>query len=150
MAISALSAARALCEMRDWKLSNLALQKILYIAHMAYLGRTGEPLFAEHIEAWDYGPVVPVVYQRVRGFGSGPIKNVFHWIAAIPEGTAEYEILKETETATRDLSPSQLVSITHWPEGAWAKVYRPGARGIIIQDKDILDEYRNRTQRPAE
>lgn len=144
MTVSALSAARTLCEMRNWHLSNLALQKILYIAHMAHLGRCGAPLFAERIEAWDYGPVVPVVYQRVRGFGSDPIKNVFHWIADVPKGTKEYEILEETEKATRNLSPGQLVSITHWPDGAWAKAYRPGARGIAIPDEDIMDEYRKR------
>lgn len=144
MTVSALSAARTLCEMRDWQLSNLALQKILYIAHMAHLGRSHAPLFAERIEAWDYGPVVPVVYQRVRGFGSDPIKNVFHWVSDIPKGTKEYDVLAETEKATRDLSPRQLVSITHWPDGAWAKVYRPGARGIVIPDEDILDEYRKR------
>lgn len=51
----------ALCPMR--------LQKLLYYAQAWHLGATGEPLFAETIEAWPYGPVVKAIYPVFRGFG---------------------------------------------------------------------------------
>ena len=34
--------------------------------HLAYFGT---PLFEEDIEAWMYGPVVPSVYEKYKGFG---------------------------------------------------------------------------------
>ena len=49
--VSAMDAARYLCVSSSWGLTNLALQKILYIAHMFHLGRTDEPLIPEQFEA---------------------------------------------------------------------------------------------------
>ena len=131
MAVHALSAARSLCELRDWTISNLALQKILYIAHMFHLGRTGAPLISEQFEAWDYGPVVPEVYRRVRGFGSERIRNVFHWVPGVPEGSSEMQLIHEAADATKGMTPGRLVSITHSENGAWYKCYKPGYRGIV-------------------
>ncbi|RWO77206.1 type II toxin-antitoxin system antitoxin SocA domain-containing protein [Mesorhizobium sp.] len=66
MTLHVLSAAKHLAKQSGWSLSNLELQKILYLAHMFYLGRTGEPLVSGHFEAWDYGPVHPDLYHRVK------------------------------------------------------------------------------------
>lgn len=146
MTVSALSAAKTLCEMRDWSLSNMALQKVLYLAHMVRLGESdGTPLIDSEFEAWDYGPVVPELYRRAKPFGSGAIRNVFHWIDNVPEGTLDYRALKEASDGTSALTPGQLVTMTHWSQGAWAKHYWPGARGVVIPNSDILDEYRART-----
>jgi len=147
--ISALSAARALCEMSGWDLSNLKLQKILYIAHMLYLGRHGQPLIDKNFEAWEYGPVVPAVYQRLRGFGSEPVGNVFHWEPELSKDTEEYKALKQAFDTTKEFSAGQLVSITHSPKGAWYKVYEPSVRGIVIPNDMILEEYRVRSPEPA-
>jgi uncharacterized phage-associated protein len=57
---------------------NLQLQKILYLAQMIYMGHTAGGRLADgSFEAWDYGPVEPSVYRKVRMFGSDPISNVF-------------------------------------------------------------------------
>lgn len=49
--------------------SNLKLQKLLYYCQAYSLALTGEPMFAEEIEAWSYGPVVPSVYRRYKQYG---------------------------------------------------------------------------------
>lgn len=143
MSIGALTAARTVCEMRGWSVSNLELQKILYLAHMFHLGRTGQPLISENFEAWDYGPVLPELYHRVKGFGNGPVGNVFHWIPPAPLGT-EKDTLREAADATKQTGASRLIAITHWDRGAWAKCYRPGLRGIAIPNELIRAEYRER------
>ncbi|MDQ2080235.1 DUF4065 domain-containing protein [Xanthobacteraceae bacterium Astr-EGSB] len=146
MAVSALSAARTLCEMRDWTVSNLEIQKILYLAHMFHLGKTrGQPLVREDFEAWDYGPVLPEVYHRAKPFGSDRVRNVFHWVSALDAVSPEYATLKEASDATKGLSAGRLVAITHWDHGAWANAYRPGLRGAKITNAAILDEYDRRT-----
>jgi len=51
VAVPALLAARTICELRDWSVSNLELQKILYFAQMIHLGETdGHPLIGENFE----------------------------------------------------------------------------------------------------
>ncbi len=55
-------------------ISNLALQKLLYLAHGHFLIRTGTPLVQGAFEAWTYGPVHPAVYQAFKSEADRPIK----------------------------------------------------------------------------
>lgn len=143
MAISAATGAKRFCELSDWSMSNLELQKRLYLAHMTYMGRTSEPLVRESFEAWDLGPVVPNLYHRAKAFGSGPVGNVFHHVPSdLTPG--EEEVISGIFRATRHLTPGQLVAITHWERGAWANNYTPGARHNVIPNSDIVNEYRAR------
>lgn len=148
MAISALRAGKYLCEISDWSLTNLSLQKLLYIAHMVYLGTRDEPFIKDSFEAWDYGPVLPSLYHQVKVFGSAPIRNIFRSIKDIPDKSESAEWLDEAYDALGDMSSSQLVAITHRDKGAWAKHYKPGVHDIVIPNEDIKAEY-NRYQRAS-
>lgn len=58
---------------RAGAISNLKLQKVLYFVQAEFLVVQDMPCFAEQIEAWDFGPVVPVVYYRYRIYGGAAI-----------------------------------------------------------------------------
>ena len=148
MTISSFSAAKMICERSGWEITNLELQKILYMAHMVHMGRTaGERLVDTTFEAWDYGPVDPRLYARVRMFGSDPVEDVFFRDAAPDAGTPEHANLDEACNALIGRSSGDLVAMTHWKDGAWAKVYQPGVRHISIPDDLILEEFRARVVR---
>lgn len=143
MTVSVLSAAKHLAARSGWRLSNLELQKILYLAHMFYLGRNnGQPLVSGNFEAWDYGPVHPSLYHAAKMFGSDPVGNIFHSTPDIPDGP-ERAILDEAYQSLGNASSSRLVSATHRTGGAWYKNYRPGVRHLTIPNEDILQEYRD-------
>ena len=55
-------------------LTNLKLQKMLYYEQGFHLAYFNEPLFEEPIEAWQYGPVVPVVYNYYKSRGRNGIE----------------------------------------------------------------------------
>lgn len=141
--VSPLAAARHLCELSDWVLTNLELQKILYLAHMRYLGETGEPLIAGTFEAWDYGPVLPPVYEAVKVYGGNVIGNVFGGVGKIGDPDI-VRALDTTYDQLKSFTAGQLVEETHWRNGAWAAVYKPGRRGIPIPNNLIKWEYDNR------
>lgn len=140
MSIPAYSAARYICARGDWRVTNLALQKILYLAHMVHLGRTGQGLIDGEFEAWDYGPVSPDLYRTVKIFGDRPIQNVFFGAPRV-FGTPEEETLRDACKHLLAKSPGELVAMTHRPNGAWAKNYVPGIRSIVIPTADIVAEY---------
>lgn len=143
MAISVLSAAKRLGKKSNWSLSNLEMQKILYLAHMFFMGRNnGEPLIRGNFEAWDYGPVHPDLYHRVKIFGSDDVQDIFPNIEPPAKGSREREIIDEAYENLGDLGPGRLVNATHQPNGAWDQNYLPGKRHIIIPNEDILREYR--------
>lgn len=141
MPISALQAAKYLCELGDWSDTNLELQKKIYIPHMVFLGRNeGRRLIDESFEAWDYGPVIPSLYHTLKSYGAGPVGNVFRLVPEIEDESA-LEYLDWAHKELKDFSASRLVAITHWKEGAWSKVYKPGEFGLTIPDEYIKAEY---------
>ena len=143
-AISSIDAGKTLCELSGWAVSNLQLQKILYLAHMLHLGRIGKPLINDGFQVWEYGPVAPNLYHRVKGFGSQPIQKMIFWEKGVEKGSTQFALLNETMTAMKDLTGARLVSLTHWEKGAWYQTYRGGRRGIPISDDLIMKEYNAR------
>jgi uncharacterized phage-associated protein len=60
-------------------ISNLKLQKLVYYAQGFSLALYDKPLFKEHIEAWEHGPVIPSLYNKYKAYGANPIptpKNI--------------------------------------------------------------------------
>ena len=141
MTVSVLSAAKYLAEKSGWQLSNLELQKLIYLAHMFHLGRTGEPLVSGKFEAWDYGPVHPALYHRAKVFGAEAVENIFHAQPDLPSGK-ERDILDEAFESLGRAGAGRLVRATHRPGGAWDRHYVPGALGVQIPNAEILAEYR--------
>jgi len=50
-------------------ITHLKLQKLVYYAQAWSLAFFDRPLFAEEIQAWAFGPVVPSLFQRFKGSG---------------------------------------------------------------------------------
>ena len=144
MSVSSIDAGKTLCELSNWTMSNLRLQKVLYIAHMFHLGLHAQPLVNDGFQAWNYGPVSPNLYHHAKGYGSDSIGNVFGRYAGVPQETSEHTLLNHVVHDTKDMTGGQLVAITHWKRGAWQKVYRPGMRHTPIPDELIEQEYHDR------
>ncbi|MEG3987868.1 DUF4065 domain-containing protein [Microcoleus sp. S28C3] len=50
------------------EMTNMKIQKLLYYAQSLHLALYNEPLFAEEIQAWRYGPVCPPAYRFYSDF----------------------------------------------------------------------------------
>src|SRR5690625_1779013 len=61
---------------KRYDVTNLHLQEILYFLQAESLYRTKKPLFAENIEKWRLGPVIPEVHHEYKEYGSQPIAEV--------------------------------------------------------------------------
>ncbi len=140
MSISVMSAAATACETRDWRLTNLALQKLLYLAHMKFLGETGDPLIKENFEAWKYGPVVPRLYHEVKKFGDKPIGDIFFVDRNL--SLPEHKMIKKVVLELADKTPGELVQLTHNPHGAWAAYYNPLIENLVIPNDAIKNEFK--------
>lgn len=143
----AVDVAAAFAELSGGRLSHLALQKYVYLAHMLFAGEhNGDRLVTDgEFQAWDYGPVSTTLYTALRGFGSDPVPPVV--LRGQPIFGAEMEAVRSIWTELGSTSPSRLVDITHSDIGAWKRVYRAGARGTVIPQTEIIDEYRRRAAR---
>lgn len=57
--------------------TNIGLQKVLYAIQKTHLQCSDKPYFKEHIEAWHFGPCIPVAYFHFAGMGCMPITIKF-------------------------------------------------------------------------
>lgn len=149
MTISVFDAAKRLCEKSGWSLTNLELQKLIYLAHMFHLGQHGEPLIKEHFEAWDYGPVQPDLYHHIKVYGSSKVKSMFHLGNDVENNSTEGKILDKVYDQLSSKPTRWLVAVTHWKDGAWAKHYGSGSFGKIIYNEDVSQEYTDRENNAA-
>lgn len=133
---------------KEYGISNLKLQKILYFIQAFFLVSTSEQCFEEKIEAWDFGPVVPEAYREYKQFGSGDIPSISYIIDFDGEDIWESKVIKYKDNVISepdkqriesvvdkfaDYSATDLVSITH-AQTPWKVAYKKGQNNEITID----------------
>ncbi|MDD3594014.1 MAG: DUF4065 domain-containing protein [Candidatus Gastranaerophilales bacterium] len=115
-------------------ITNLKLQKILYYAQAWYLVNFDkEKLFEDNIEAWQYGPVIPSVYNVYKGFNRKPIEIEIEEKEFESLSPQIQTYLDEFCERFLDYSATQLVSMTH-NEQPWQEAYQKCPCEIINLD----------------
>jgi len=137
------------------RVSNLALQKLLYFAHGHFLIRTGRPLVSGAFEAWTYGPVHPAVYAcfkseedrpiEIRAVGRNPMTGAPYKIVNPDDGQVRAQ-LRDVLRAYGKLSVGRLVEISHASKGPWETIVNKAktsvALGLRIPDNIIVDRFK--------
>jgi uncharacterized phage-associated protein len=117
----------------DDGITNMKLNKLLFFAQAAYLQKYGRPLFADPIQAWQYGPVVKDVYHTFKHYGRNVIDATardydYHMFS--PE---ELDTLTDVYlTYAEDYTASALMKKTHKPGTPWSKAYKSGTDDVEI------------------
>ncbi len=122
------------CNSQNRPISNLKLQKILYFVQAEFLVTRNQACFSENIEAWDFGPVVPEVYQKYKIFGSANIPVFRKNDNNVKIPLSDREILNEIIDECSRYSASTLVDITHH-QTPWIEAYnKPGHNNVITKE----------------
>ncbi len=132
---------------RGLQLTQMQLQKLVYVAHGLSLATRDLPMIQENVNAWQYGPVIPEVYHRFKNYGN---QNIDFY--SLPE--ANYPRMVDVESqniiaTTLDnfgqLSGGQLSEMSHRVGSPWHSVWYDGCgheiRGAIINNDLIRQHY---------
>ncbi|MBA3357266.1 MAG: DUF4065 domain-containing protein [Pyrinomonadaceae bacterium] len=123
-------------------LTNMQIQKLVYIAHGYGLAILHRPLIKQHVEAWRYGPVIPELYNALREYGAGFVQK--------PIRVASQEVLTESDkvlvatvfNSYKRFTGPQLSTMTHQADSPWRRVYNPHAEfHSEIISNDLIREY---------
>lgn len=126
---------------RDNKpISNLQLNKILYIIQSVYCRATnGKLLFLENFEAWPFGPILPDIYRLFSKYG-GDIIDEYYDIDTFGMNNEVKDFIDEGIEILRDLSPWDLVRTINAPGSPWYITYKNGdGYKQIIKNKLIIE-----------
>ncbi|WP_235543189.1 Panacea domain-containing protein [Phycicoccus sp. Soil803] len=122
------------------EMTAMKLQKLTYYSHAWHLVWDERPLFAEPIEAWANGPVVPALYRQHRGKFS---------VSTIEGGDSNRLTQAEQGTVDAvvgfygDMTAHQLSELTH-SERPWADARAgmpAGARGSARITDEMMAFY---------
>lgn len=141
------------CDSRDRRITNLALQKLVYFCHVWALIGLGRPLVRHKFEAWEFGPVLPYLYRSFKNFDRSPIVGRATQIdpADGKQRVVEYNFDSQTDSLLREivsfysrLSAGALVDLSHAEGGPWYSVWNHAGSvnpGMKIDDASIVKFY---------
>lgn len=136
----------------------MKLLKLAYFCYAWYLALSGRKLFAEKIEAWKFGPVIPSLYHEFKRFGNRNITQYAEYYEDHENGEPKYLMIDRNDKNVwgvaaavwehyKDKTAAQLSAITHEADSPWTEAYVSG-RHQPLQDKKIraraqqaIDEY---------
>jgi uncharacterized phage-associated protein len=120
----------------------MQLQKLIYLAHGWSLALRGKPLISEDVEAWKYGPVVPVVYHEFKEFRASAITRPAR-IGGTPEtiDPEAQELIRAVWDRYKSFSGIQLSAMTHESGYAWDTATKAQGLNCVIPDALIYDEF---------
>ena len=138
-------------------LTQMQIQKLVFIANGFSLALSDEPLVVDDFEAWDYGPVEPELRRHTVFYGGKPITRLltpsdgdlsfFFRADDLAEpyranlNNFERKIIENVYQRYGGLSAMQLSKLTHQPDTPWHRAYAEG-RNRRIRREDIADHYR--------
>lgn len=116
----------------------MSLEKLTYYSQAFYLALFDEPLFADEIQAWKWGPVIPPVYKRYQAFGGSPILIEEEGASEVGEQVEVF--LSQIVGFFQRYTASTLSRATHVEE-PWA--YASKTDDNVIRQIDIRAYYRS-------
>ena len=149
-------------------LTQMQLQKLVYIAHGWNLAINDAPLAADQVRAWKLGPVFPELYDHAKFFGAKEIcrlitpmdnNGVAFFFDAVKNDAPPYqanltpderEIIKRVWDRYGKYSAFKLSDMTHMPGTPWFDTYfKRGGQNTIIQNELIKAHYLELAKRAA-
>lgn len=130
-------------------LTPMQVLKLVYIAHGWMLGLYGRPLISDEIQAWQYGPVIPRLYNIMRRFRGSPVEGPLRASEVDEIGKRELDLINQVYEMYGNLSGPALSRLTHAKDTPWHMTYEDGVFGIRIPDDIIEDHYARLASQPA-
>ena len=127
------------------EVTNLKLQKLVYFVQGFALAMLEHPLINDEIQAWTYGPVIPELYHKVKGYDADPITGTLEAGDSIEDDPDADKVIKAVVEKLGHLSVTQLVNLSHRDNSPWAAAWNKERYSRIplwqmaIYFKDMLE-----------
>lgn len=129
---------------KSFSITNLQLQKLIYIANGYMLAINHEPLINEQPQAWKYGPVVHSIYRQFKNYSDSPITVNVDAIKQDNLSSDAKEIIDAVVETYGSESAVDLVNLTHAPNTPWDEIWnkQKGCNKLFAEiPNDVIREH---------
>ena len=131
-----------LAQEQDKQLTNMQLQKLVFIAQGYFLAIHNELLHYHNAHAWQWGPVIPKLYKSLQKYGSNIVTEMLDSEDQIISGSREAEIIKAVFENYGHYTGGQLSTLTHRPRTPWSETWER-KKFDVIDPQIIKKHYQN-------
>ncbi len=104
-------------------ITNLKLQKLVYIANGYMLAMHNKPLIDEAPQAWKFGPVVHSIYRQFKYYADQPISINTQVLEKGKLSAEAEEVIEAVIDIYGSESAIDLVNLTHETDTPWDEVW---------------------------
>lgn len=148
MATRSLAAAQYIVTKSRPAVTPMRLLKLLYVAHGYSLALNRQPLLDESIQAWQYGPIVPSVYDAVRKYRSKQVESLGS-IGECPLSEEDRLVLDKVLATYQHVNAIQLSAAMHQPGTPWSTTWGMDEQNAPISNDLIMDFYQHIMKAPT-
>lgn len=143
---------RGLAQGASGGLTQMQVQKLVYLAHAWTLAGLDQPLIEDPVEAWKFGPVIRKLYSALSRYGRDKISREICWgedtiLFSGDDGDIAEELLTPLEAAIVEsiwdiygkYPAFKLSALTHEPDSPWSQTYDERTNRIIPEP--LIKEY---------
>lgn len=124
------------------ELTPMQLLKLTYIAHGYSLAFRSVELIDNEIQAWQFGPVIPDLYHKIKQYRDSGVKSKIPRYNSDELDGDEMGLVDAVYEAYGHRTGVDLSNLTHQPGSPWSLVYQPQTMGIKISNDLIEGHYR--------
>lgn len=126
----------------------MKLQKLMYFISCEYIKATNNELLSEDFYVWQYGPVLPTVYNEFKTFRGNQIttyaKDAEGNVFVYNEETSPNlkTSIERIWNSFKNMSGIQLSTITHEDGSGWSKAFSTHQERITKEQMKADDSYK--------
>lgn len=120
-------------------LTPLKLMKLVYLCEGWSLALRDSSIIREEVEAWQYGPVIPELYQLIKHFRASPVNQIVCSTEALSE--EQMSLCQSVYNSYKHLTGIQLSDLTHQPGTPWSAVWQKNTSNNTIPTSMIKDHF---------
>lgn len=117
----------------------LKMMKLVYLCHGWSLSISSDNLINEEVEAWQYGPVISELYNRIRHFRASPITQVSCGAEILSQ--EQKQMIKSVFDVYKNYSGLQLSEMTHRPGTPWSEIWETRGKNSVIPSSLIRKHF---------
>jgi len=127
--------------------SPMKLQKLLYFTSCEYVKSTGNELLSEDFGVWQYGPVLPSIYDEFKSFKSNSITKYATDASGVAYAINENDApnlkiaIDRVWAAFKSFDGMTLSKITHMDGSGWSNAFVGKRPKVTIEDMRLDNTY---------